>query len=61
MSVKRLQNRIAESRFTLPATATLTLMAWIAAEVLGLMDVVSLSVLFIIISTKNSFCLNNNR
>ena len=60
MSVKRLQNRIAESRFTLPATAALTLMAWIAAEVLGLMDVVSLPVLFIIISTYLMVELNNN-
>lgn len=60
MSVKRLQNRIAESRFTLPATGTITLLTWIGAYLTGQINIITLPYLFIIISTYLMVELNNS-
>ncbi len=60
MSVKRLQNRIAESRFTLPVTGTITLLTWIGAHLTGQINIISLPYLFIVISTYLMVELNNS-
>ncbi len=59
MSVKRFQNRIAESRFALPFTAFVTLAVWAGATLTGAMNVVSPQFLFVVVSTYLMVELNN--
>lgn len=59
MSVKRLQNRVAESRFSLPLTAILTLAVWIGAHAAGWMDIVNPALLFAVVTTYLMVELNN--